>query len=173
MKYYFFKKFHIQTSSTSGVCSETSNIRLDIFLQILDVEDVEHFMNRNPSRIMPQCTILKTDTPQSLCNKFNNIETFLNSLTQAQNLLPNMMSKSVLRIGLNLVTCPKGYLSFKFGLTLLEKSSYSDFSWPVFFHIQTEYGEILRSFPYSVQMRENAAQKNFKYGNFSGSVIFP
>ena len=168
MKYYFLEKFHIQTSSTSGVCSETSNIRLDIFLQIFDLEDVEHFMNRNPSRTMPQCTILKTDTPQSLCNKFNHI----NSLTQAQNLLSNMMSKSLLRIGLNLVTCPKGYLSFKFGLTLLEKSSYSDFSWPVFFHIQTEYGEILRSFPYSVQMRENAAQKNSKYGNFSGSVIF-
>ena len=40
---------------------------------------------------------------------------------------------------------------------------------PTFPHIWTEYGEILRMSPYSVQMRENADQNNSEYGHFSRS----
>ena len=42
--------------------------------------------------------------------------------------------------------------------------------WSVFFCIRTEYGEMLRISPYSVQIRENADQKNSEYGHFSRSV---
>ena len=41
-----------------------------------------------------------------------------------------------------------------------------EFFWSLFSRILTEYGEILRIFPYSVQMRENTNQKNSKYGHF-------
>ena len=46
------------------------------------------------------------------------------------------------------------------------KSPYSEFFWSVFSRIRTEYGEILRIFPYSVWIRENTDQKNFDYGHF-------
>ena len=36
--------------------------------------------------------------------------------------------------------------------------------------IWIEYGEILRIFPYTVQIRENTVQKNSKYGSFSRRV---
>ena len=36
------------------------------------------------------------------------------------------------------------------------------FFWPVFSRIRTEYGEILRIFPYSVRMRENKNQKKLR-----------
>ena len=39
-------------------------------------------------------------------------------------------------------------------------------------HIRTEYGEILRIFPYSVQIRENVDQNNSECGHFLRSVIF-
>ena len=42
--------------------------------------------------------------------------------------------------------------------------------WSVFFHIQTEYGEILHISPYLVQMRENKDQNNSDYEHFSRSV---
>ena len=45
-------------------------------------------------------------------------------------------------------------------LTLREKCPYSEFFWSVFSRILTEYGEILRICPYSVQMRENMEQNN-------------
>ena len=38
--------------------------------------------------------------------------------------------------------------------------------------IWTEYGEKLRMSPYSVQMRENKDQNNFKYGHFLRSIGF-
>ena len=38
--------------------------------------------------------------------------------------------------------------------------------WSAFFHIWTEYGEILRISPYSVRMRENTDQNNSEYGHF-------
>ena len=37
--------------------------------------------------------------------------------------------------------------------------------------VQTEYGEFLGIFPFSVWMRENTDQKNSEYGNFSRSVL--
>ena len=46
---------------------------------------------------------------------------------------------------------------------------YSELFWSVFTLIWTEYGEILRIFPYSVRMRENVDQNNSKYGHFSRS----
>ena len=47
-------------------------------------------------------------------------------------------------------------------ISLHGKCPYSEFFWPLFSRI--------RVFPYSVRMRENAGQKNFKYGHFSRSV---
>ena len=49
--------------------------------------------------------------------------------------------------------------------TLREKCPYSKF-WPVFSRIWTEYGEIPRISPHSVQTRENMDQNNSKYGHF-------
>ena len=43
---------------------------------------------------------------------------------------------------------------------LCEKWPYSELFWSAFSHIRTEYGEIRRNSPYSVQMRENADQNN-------------
>ena len=42
---------------------------------------------------------------------------------------------------------------------LREKCLYSEFFWSVFSRIRTEYGEILRTSAYSVQMWENTDQK--------------
>ena len=52
-------------------------------------------------------------------------------------------------------------------LTLREKSLYLEFFWSLFFRICTEYKDIFRFSPYSVQMPENKDQKNFEYGDFS------
>ena len=54
--------------------------------------------------------------------------------------------------------------------TLREKCPYSEFFWSVFSCIRTEYGEILCISPHSIQMRENADQKNSKYRHFSYST---
>ena len=43
----------------------------------------------------------------------------------------------------------------------VKKFPYSELFWSAFFHIRTEYGEILRISPYSVQIREN----NSEYGH--------
>ena len=43
---------------------------------------------------------------------------------------------------------------------------YLQFFWSVFSRIRTEYGEILRIFPYAVRMRENTDQNNYKYRHF-------
>ena len=49
-----------------------------------------------------------------------------------------------------------------------EKCPYLQLFWFAFFRIRTEYGEILRISPYSVQMRENTVQNNSEYWVFSG-----
>ena len=54
--------------------------------------------------------------------------------------------------------------------TLRKKCPYSELFWSAFSRIRTEYGEILRISPYSVQMRENPDQNNSEYGHFSCSV---
>ena len=36
--------------------------------------------------------------------------------------------------------------------------------WPVFSHIRTEYGDLLRKSQYSVWIQENVDQKIFEYG---------
>ena len=46
--------------------------------------------------------------------------------------------------------------------SLRKKCPYSELFWFVFSRIRTEFGEILRISPYSVQMRENADQNNFE-----------
>ena len=51
-----------------------------------------------------------------------------------------------------------------------ENCPYSEFFWPAFSRIWTEYEEIRSISPYSVQMRENTDQKNSEYGHFSRSV---
>ena len=48
----------------------------------------------------------------------------------------------------------------------LEKRPYSEFLRSMFCYIWSEYREIFRIFPYSVQMRENTDQKNSKHGHF-------
>ena len=40
----------------------------------------------------------------------------------------------------------------------------------LFSRIRTEYGEILRIYPYSVRMRENKDQKNSEDGHFLRSL---
>ena len=54
------------------------------------------------------------------------------------------------------------------GLPLRKKCPNTEFFSSVFSRIRTEYGEILRIFPYSVRMRENTDQKKLpnagKYG---------
>ena len=44
---------------------------------------------------------------------------------------------------------------------------YSEFFWPVFSRIWTEYGEIPRVSPYAVRKPKKTGQKNSKYGQFS------
>ena len=51
-------------------------------------------------------------------------------------------------------------------VSLRKKCPYSEFFWSPFSRILTEYGEILRISPYSVQMPENTDQNNFEYGQF-------
>ena len=55
-------------------------------------------------------------------------------------------------------------------IPLREKCSCLEFFWFVFSRIRTEYVEILRIPPYSIQMRENTDQKNSEYGHFLCSV---
>ena len=52
-------------------------------------------------------------------------------------------------------------------ISLRIKCPYSELFWSVFSRMRTEYREILRIFPYSVRMRENADQNNSEYGHFS------
>ena len=52
---------------------------------------------------------------------------------------------------------------------LRKKCPYSELFWSAFSRIRSEYREILRIFPYSVRMRENANQNNSEYGHFSRS----
>ena len=50
-----------------------------------------------------------------------------------------------------------------------KKWSYSEFFSSAFSRIRTEYREVFRISPYSIQMRENVDQNNSKYGHFSRS----
>ena len=56
------------------------------------------------------------------------------------------------------------------GLTLRKKCPYSELYWSAFSRSMTEYGEILRISPHSVQMWENADKNNSKYGPFLRNV---
>ena len=53
---------------------------------------------------------------------------------------------------------------------LQEKRPFSEFLWSVFPRIRTEYGEVLRTSPCSVRMRESTDQENSEYGRFLRSV---
>ena len=55
-------------------------------------------------------------------------------------------------------------------LTLREKCPYSELFWSLFSRIRTECLEVLRVFPYSVPIRENADQNNSGYRRFLHSV---
>ena len=57
-------------------------------------------------------------------------------------------------------------------ILLHKKCPYLEFSWSMFFLIQTEYKDLQSKSTYSVRMRKNADQKNSEYGNLSRSVIF-
>ena len=54
--------------------------------------------------------------------------------------------------------------------SLREKCPYSELFWFTFSRFWTEYEEIRIISPYSVQMRENADQKNYEYGYYSRSI---
>ena len=56
--------------------------------------------------------------------------------------------------------------------SLREKCPYSEFFWSVFSRIRTEYREVLRTSPYSVQMQENRDRRNSAYGHFFYPMIF-
>ena len=49
-------------------------------------------------------------------------------------------------------------------VAMREKCPYLKFFWSVFSCIRSEYGEILRTSPYLVRMRENMDQKNSESG---------
>ena len=66
--------------------------------------------------------------------------------------------------------CPECWLIIFVSITLGEKCPYLELFWFIFSRIWTEYGEMLRIFPYSVRMRENTDQKGSEYGHFSRSV---
>ena len=53
--------------------------------------------------------------------------------------------------------------------TLREKCSYSEFFWPAYSYIRTEYGEINFISLHSDRMRGNTDQKNSEHGHFSRS----
>ena len=57
-------------------------------------------------------------------------------------------------------------------LSTTEKCSYSEFLWSAFSCMQTQYGDLRSKSLYSVGMRENADQENFKYGQFLFNVVF-
>ena len=58
------------------------------------------------------------------------------------------------------------YFAYHIGREALrQKCPYLELFWSVFSGIQTEYGDILRTFPYSVRMQENKDQNNFEYGH--------
>ena len=50
--------------------------------------------------------------------------------------------------------------------TLRRNCPYLDLFWSLLSRIQIEYGKVLCISPYSVRMRENTDQNNFKYGDF-------
>ena len=52
---------------------------------------------------------------------------------------------------------------------LCEKYPYSEFFWPAFSRMQSEYGEIRNIYPFSVQMQENGDENNSEYGHFLSS----
>ena len=54
--------------------------------------------------------------------------------------------------------------------SLREKCPYSEFFWSVFSRIRIEYEKDSVFSLFSVQMRENADQKNSEYGHFSCSA---
>ena len=70
----------------------------------------------------------------------------------------------------NLLVLEKIYIAVSYEPTLRENFPYSELFWAEFSRIRTEYGEILRISPHSVQMRENVDQNNSKYGHFSCSA---
>ena len=55
--------------------------------------------------------------------------------------------------------------------SLCENCPYSELFWSAFARIQTEYREILRTFPYLVRMRKSADQNNSEYAHFLRSVL--
>ena len=60
----------------------------------------------------------------------------------------------------------------KFRASLRKKCPYLELFWFIFFHIWTEYRDLQSTFLYSVKIRENADQKNSKYGRFLRSASF-
>ena len=126
-------------------------------------------------RISNQCR--KYITAQKM--KFS-IKDFFSKCDQIRSFLA--MQHSVKIFGENFLekdyypwTCPDVYLGpcltlmmevFCWGKSLREKCPHSEFSWSVFSHIRTEYGNFLRRSPYSVQIPENTDQKNSEYRHF-------
>ena len=54
----------------------------------------------------------------------------------------------------------------KLQFALREKCPYSELFWSVFSRIWTEYGEIIRISPYSIQVQENTDLINSECGHF-------
>ena len=55
-------------------------------------------------------------------------------------------------------------------LSLRDKYPYFEFFWSIFSRIWTEYKEMLRISPYSVQVQENWNKQSSEYGYFSRGV---
>ena len=104
--------------------------------------------------------------------KFTNIFQF-RKFYFAKNLLPfdiwikfsrNPSLRIIFKLSFSLKLSSLHTLQFR---TLHRKFPYLELFWFAVSCIRTEYGEILRISPYSVQMRENMDQNNSEYGHFS------
>ena len=52
-----------------------------------------------------------------------------------------------------------------------EKYTYLVFFWSTFSRIWSEYGDLFCKSPFSVQMLENADQRNFEYGHYAVNIL--
>ena len=56
-------------------------------------------------------------------------------------------------------------------MIIMKSVQIRSFFWSVFSCIRTEYRDLVRKFPHSVQIQQNTDQKYPIFGHFSGSVL--
>ena len=115
-------------------------------------------------------------------SKENTVNISLVSMTSPKQLLKGDLSEKLIRkfletshplVFLMCYRVQKETSSMKWvncTMTRRKTCPYSEFLWFLFSRIQTEYGEILSTSPYSAPMREITDLKKIEYGHFSRSV---